>query len=156
MTAGCQCRNKKWCCFLYVCVIAAFVSIRACLASCWFSVFFPLSERWFLVWLHQQQSNNPSKDLFTGIIILAVMHPGTSETIIPTKSSVWGVCLCYCLSQGIICYHCGYYGFHSVFSDMCTAVWELFSETEVTQRQKMKKIKPRGWICLLSVILFIF
>lgn len=40
-----------------------------------------------------RHSNNPSEDLFTGIIMLAVMLPGTTVSIIPTKSSVWGVCV---------------------------------------------------------------
>lgn len=63
---------------------------------------FQLSEVGFGV-TAPQQSKNPSEDLFTGIIVLALMLPGTDVTVIPTKSSVWA--MCYCLSQGIICYY---------------------------------------------------
>lgn len=88
-----------------------------------------------------QQSNNPWEDLFSGIMLLAVMLPGTSVTIIPTKSNVWGcvcVCACYCLSQGIICYYCGYYGFHSISSHMYCCV-RGFLHKQATQRKGRKQ-----------------
>lgn len=102
-------------------------SPSAHLASCRTSDQFQLSEVGFGV-TAPQQSNNPSEDLFTGIIVLALMLPGTDVTVIPTKSSVWATC--YCLSQGIICY---YYGFHWESCIMCTAAAEIYSETKMKQ-----------------------
>lgn len=117
-------------------------------------VFSPLSARWTLVFgvtAPQQSNNPPQRILFTGIIILDVMHPGTSVTVIPTKSSVWGACVC------VIVYH-------RYYLLLLWVLWlsfriqrhvlqskSFFSETEITQRQKMKKIKPGGWICLFSL-----
>lgn len=88
-------RNKDGVFFVFFVVTVAFDSIRRGEAS------------------HRcssapQQSNNPWEDLFSGIMVLAVMLPGTSVTIIPTKSNVWG-CVCVCVCVCVLLFITGYY-----------------------------------------------
>lgn len=105
----------------------ASVSIRPSLASCRYRVF-------------QQRLVSGQLNLNRAIIPQRIYLLGLScwqwcfqvATVILTENSIWGAC--YCLSQGIIWYYCGYYGFHSVSRLVYTAVWELSPETQITQR----------------------
>lgn len=126
---------------------------------------FPSMYFWNDCWLHQKlwgvllmfsvipprHSNNPSEDLFTGIIMLAVMLPGTTVTVIPTKSSVWGACVIvyhWVLSVIIV-------GIMALiqYPVTCTDVWELFSETDTemnSEEMKTKRVKTVSDLGFLS------
>lgn len=94
----------------------ASVSIRPSLASCRYRVF-------------QQRLVSGQLNLNRAIIPQRIYLLGLScwqwcfqvATVILTENSIWGAC--YCLSQGIIWYYCGYYGFHS-YPDSCIRLSE--------------------------------
>lgn len=129
---------------VFLCVAVASVSIRPGVASRRRSVLFQLGEDRCLVWLHLNRAIIPQRIYLLGLSWLAVMLPGTSVTVIPTKSSVW-VYMCVC----VIVYHrvlsVIIVGIMALiqYPATCTAVWELFSETEITQRKTMKTNKTQ-------------